>query len=564
MRDNHKLWIGDLLISRGIISDKQLNEALSMQRQTGKRLGEIIVEMQFASEEDILDVLSIQLDLKRFSAETTTIDKVAVLSIPENLAIKYNLIPISIDGNTIKVVMSDPLNIFAIDDVRIATGFGVEPVIAAKKDVTNLIEKYYTNQSAQKAAEELSRGVKNDKSSENEEDENEFDEVKNAPAVRLVDSIIKAAIKNRASDIHIEPFEKYMKVRYRIDGELVDSMNTSKQVHGAVITRIKILGNMNIAERRIPQDGRILTQIDGIEVDLRVSTIPTIHGEKVVIRILRRDSFMFSKEKMGMHEEDLEKLEQLMKNSYGILLVAGPTGSGKSTTLYSVISDLNTPNKNIVTVEDPVEYMMEGVNQVGVNTKSGMTFAAGLRSILRQDPDIIMVGEIRDGETAEIAIRAAITGHLVLSTVHTNDAPSTISRLIDMGIEPFLVATSIVGIIAQRLVKRICHSCKESYVASPAEMRILGMEREKPVTLWRGKGCPACSETGYLGRVGVYEIMEIMKEHRQAILENKSVDELKALSIQKGMNTLRMSCTKSVLEGVTTIDELVRIAFLKD
>ena len=564
MKHSHRQRIGDLLFSRGVINKEQLYEVLSMQRLSGQRLGEIIVQMKYALEEDILEALSIQLGINRFSAETALIDKKAVLSIPENIAIKHNLIPISIEDNRIKVVMSDPLNVFAMDDVRIATGYEVESIIASKEDITNLIEKYYTNQSAQKAADELSRDLKNDKSVEEEANEDAFDEVKNAPAVRLVDSIIKAAIKNRASDIHIEPFEKYTKVRFRIDGELVESMQASKDVHGSVITRIKILGNMNIAERRVPQDGRILTQIDGIEVDLRVSTIPTIHGEKVVIRILRRDSFMFNKNDMGMHIEDLEKLERLMKNSYGIILVAGPTGSGKSTTLYSIISDLNTTNKNVVTVEDPVEYMMEGVNQISVNTKTGMTFAAGLRSILRQDPDIIMVGEIRDTETAEISIRAAITGHLVLSTVHTNDAPSTVSRLIDMEIEPFLVATSIVGIIAQRLVKRICNNCKEKYKALPAEMRILGMEGAKPIYLWRGKGCPICNDTGYLGRVGVYEIMEITKEHRQAILANKSTDELKALSIEQGMSTLRMSCTKTVLEGITTIDELARIAYLKE
>jgi type IV pilus assembly protein PilB len=559
----YKKRLGESLIDRGVITKGQLNEALAKQKLSGKRLGEILIEEQYVTEDVILQVLELQFGIEKIDLETTTIDKEAVLSIPENLAIKYNLIPIAFSNNKIKVVMSDPLNIFAVDDVKIASGYDVEPALATKTEISNLIGKYYTNQSAQKAADELSNGVKHENAGKDDDDD-VFDEVKNAPAVRLVDSIIKAAVKDRASDIHIEPFEKYMKVRNRIDGELIETMRTKKDVHGAVITRVKILGNMNIAEKRIPQDGRILTKIDNVDVDLRVSTIPTIHGEKVVIRILRRDGFLFGKQEMGMHKDDLEKLERLTKNSYGIILVAGPTGSGKSTTLYSILKDMNTPNKNIVTVEDPVEYMLEGVNQIGVNVKSGMTFAAGLRSILRQDPDIIMVGEIRDSETAEIAIRAAITGHVVLSTVHTNDAPSTVIRLIDMEIEPFLVATSIVGVIAQRLVRRICNHCKEDYIASPEEMRLLGIEGKSLIKLYRGKGCPVCNETGYLGRVGVYEIMEISKNHRQAIMTSRNADELKALSIKNGMKTLRMSCTESVLEGLTTIDELVRIAYLKE
>ncbi len=563
MIELYKKRLGDMLIIREYITKEQLEEALAKQRLSGKRLGEILIEEQYVTEEIILEALEYQLGIERVNLESTVIDKEAVLLIPENIAVKYNLIPICVENDRIKVAMSDPLNIFAVDDVRIASGYEVEPLIATKAEVTDHIAKYYTNQSAQKAADELSKGVERENSGKDGKDD-EFDEVKNAPAVRLVESIIKAAVKDRASDIHIEPFEKYTKVRNRIDGELIETMRTSKDVHGAVITRIKILGNMNIAEKRIPLDGRILTKIDNIDVDLRVSTIPTIYGEKVVIRILRRDSFMFGKQEMGMRPDDLEKLERLTKNSYGILLAAGPTGSGKSTTLYSILKDMNTPNKNIVTVEDPVEYMMEGVNQIGVNVKSGMTFAVGLRSILRQDPDIIMVGEIRDSETAEIAIRAAITGHIVLSTVHTNDAPSTIIRLIDMEIEPFLVATSIVGVIAQRLVRKICNYCKEEYIASPEEKKILGLPEVKKTILYRGKGCPVCNDTGYFGRVGVYEIMEITKVHRQAIMNSKNADELRDISIRNGMKTLRMSCTESVLDGLTTIDELMRIAYLKE
>jgi type IV pilus assembly protein PilB len=567
MADLFKKRLGDLLIDYGKITKEQLDSVLVKQKLSGKRLGEILIEDSLVTEEDILDVLEVQLGIERVYLEATSIDKQAVFAIPESLAIKYTLLPIWLNNDKIKVVMSDPLNIFAVDDVKIASGYDVEPAIATKREILEYIGKYYTNQSALRAADELSLGVKRDKATKNadaDSDEDDLDDVKNAPAVRLVDSIIKAAVKARASDIHIEPFERYVKVRIRVDGELLETMRPNRDVHGAVVTRIKILGNMNIAEKRIPQDGRILTKVDEVEVDLRVSVIPTIHGEKVVIRLLRRDSFMIGKKEMGMLQDDLEKLDRIGQNSYGIILVTGPTGSGKSTTLYSMLKDLNTPNKNIVTVEDPVEYMMEGINQVNVNAKAGMTFAAGLRSILRQDPDIIMLGEIRDGETAEIAIRAAITGHVVLSTLHTNDAPSTILRLVDMGIEPYLVATSVVGVVSQRLVRRICNYCKEEYTATPEEMRLLGKTGLEQVTLYRGKGCPICSGTGYSGRVGIYEIMEITRDHRHAIMTSKSSDELRDLSIEKGMKTLRDACTESVLNGATTLDELVRIAYLKE
>jgi type IV pilus assembly protein PilB len=564
MKNIYKKRLGDLLLDYGRISQSQLDEVLKKQKVTGKRLGEIFIDEDIVTEDDILDILEIQLGIKRVFLEMVNIDKLAVLSIPASLAEKYILIPLFIRDDKIHVAMSDPLNIFAVDDVKIASGYEVEPLLATKDDIKRFIDKFYSNKYAQAAADELSREHLESETNEDFKDREDLNDVKNAPAVRLVESIIREAVKAKASDIHIEPFERFIKVRNRIDGELQETIRPPSSVLGSLVTRIKILANLNIAEKRIPQDGRIITSVDGKDVDLRVSVLPTVHGEKIVIRVLRRDSFVIGKAEMGINVEDLEKLERITKAPYGIILVTGPTGSGKSTTLYSILSDLNTADKNIVTVEDPVEYMLEGVNQVNVNIKAGMTFAAGLRSILRQDPDIIMIGEIRDGETAEIAIRAAITGHIVLSTMHTNDSPSTPLRLIDMGIEPYLVATSIAGIISQRLVRKICPHCKEKYEANSKEKDIMKMEPASDLFLYKGKGCPFCSNTGYSGRFGIYEVMEITRDIRQLIMNNKSADDIRDLCIKKGMKTIYASCVDMVLKGATTIEELIRIAFLKE
>lgn len=381
--------------------------------------------------------------------------------------------------------------------------------------------------------------------------------------MRLVDSIIENAVKARASDIHIEPFENYIKIRYRIDGVLKEVLRPPKETHGALVTRIKILSNLNIAEKRLPQDGRIVTKVDDKDIDLRVSVLPTVFGEKVVIRILNKSGFMLSKKDIGIEGSDSDKLDNMMSSPYGIILVTGPTGSGKSTTLYSILNTLNNMDRNIVTVEDPVEYLIDGVNQVNVNVKAGLTFASGLRSILRQDPDIIMVGEIRDNETAEIAIRAAITGHLVLSTIHTNDAPSAVIRLVDMGIEPYLVSTSISGVISQRLVRKICPYCSKRYEASDYEKSILGVNKEDSLFLKKGEGCLHCGNTGYIGRRGVFEIMEINRDVREQILKNRNTDELRDLCIRNGMKTLKTECVDLVKRGITTIDEMVKITYLK-
>ena len=562
MKNMAKKRLGDLLVETKKLELEQLRKVLMKQKGTGKRIGQLLIEDDILSEEDILEVLEQQLSIKRVYLDREDIEQKVVQLIPEIISKKYNLVAFGMEDNKLKVAMSDPLNIFAVDDVKISTAFDALIYISSTKDIKNTIDKYYTSQSAKKAAEDLSKAqeINEDK----DENKAQLDDIKSAPAVRLVDSIISDAIKLKASDIHIEPFENNIKIRFRIDGTLKEISKYNKDIFNAFITRIKILAALNIAEKRIPQDGRILTEVDNKKVDLRVSTLPTIHGEKIVIRILDRENFLVGKEKLGMNEDDLEKVEKILKNPYGIILVTGPTGSGKSTTLYTLLSELNDDSKNIITVEDPVEYVVDGINQVNVNVKAGLTFASGLRSILRQDPDVVMIGEIRDNETAEIATRASITGHIVLSTIHTNDAPSAIVRLIDMGIQPYLVASAIAGIISQRLVKRICPMCSESYLATDIEKEILGIHSKEELKLHKGKGCGHCNNSGYTGRIGVYEIMEVTRKHREYIMRNASVDEIRDICIENGMNTLKISCTDLVLKGMTTIQELVKIAYLKE
>ncbi|SMC24410.1 type IV pilus assembly protein PilB [Clostridium acidisoli DSM 12555] len=556
--------LGDLLVELGKITDRELKEALNKQKNTGKRLGEILTDEGYITEEDIIDVLEIQLGIQRVYLDFVDIDFKLTKLVPERLARKHTLVPTAIIGDKIEVAMADPLNIFAQDDVRISSGYEVNPLIATRDEIVKVIDKLYSGEKVERAAEEFSREHKLKVEKEENEHLNEIEDISNAPIVKLVDLILSDAINSKSSDIHIEPFEKYIKIRYRIDGVLYEQKRLPIESQGALITRIKILSNMNIAEKRIPQDGRMKIEYKGKYVDLRVSVLPTINGEKVVIRILKNDSVTVGKEKLGMNELEIKLLENMIKIPYGIILVTGPTGSGKSTTLYTILNELNDNYKNIITVEDPVEYMLEGVNQVNVNNKAGLTFASGLRSILRQDPDIVMIGEMRDNETAEIAARAAITGHLVLSTIHTNDAPSSIMRLIDMGIEPYLAATALGGIIAQRLVRTVCTNCKESYDASNYEKEVLEIDKNEQIKLYKGKGCPQCHGTGYHGRTGVYEMMEITKEHRELIMNGASADELKKLSVENNMQTIRKACEKLVIRGITTFDELVKTAFLKE
>ncbi|WP_127837008.1 GspE/PulE family protein [Clostridium prolinivorans] len=559
-----KRRLGDLLVQEGKISMLQLRESLMKQRTLGKKLGEILIDDGLVTEEDIIEVLEKQTGIQRINIDSITIDKKAIKSVPESICLKHDLIPFGFNENKIKIAMWDPLNIFAIDDVSIASGFEVETYIALKSEIKKYIERYYSDQQVLKAAEELSKEKLGVSKLQNQIEEEEFNNIKNAPVVKMVDYLIKNALETRASDIHIEPFEKYVRIRYRIDGQLVQVSTVGIDSQAALVTRLKILANLNIAEKRIPQDGRIITKVGEKEVDLRVSILPTVFGEKVVIRILDRDNYQVGIDKLGMEDEDIKKIKNIIKSPHGIILITGPTGSGKSTTLYTILNELNNEDKNIITIEDPVEYMLEGINQVNVNVKSGLTFANGLRSILRQDPDIIMIGEIRDEETAQIAVRAAITGHLVLSTLHTNDAPSSIARLIDMGIEPYLLASSIEGIIAQRLVRKICPRCKTLYEANSYEKSILSCNENEHIILSKGKGCAFCNNSGYLGRTGVYEIMKIDKEHKDYIMKNINSEALRELSIKKGMKTLKTYCRDLVLKGITTVEELVKITFLKE
>lgn len=556
-----KRKLGDILVVAGKITHFQLIEALNKQKILRKKLGEVLIDSKIVSEEEIIQAIIEQTGIERIDLNDVSFDKKAINIVPQNLSKKYNLIAFGFENNKIKVAMSDPLNIFAIDDVSISTSLEVKTYISESKEIKKFIDISYSTEEVLKAASELSKEVLESKNLEiNIED---IDDVKNAPVVKMIEQLFRNSVEMRASDIHIEPYENLIRIRYRIDGELRTVNNIGIESLAPLITRIKILAGLNIAEKRIPQDGRIITKIGNYNVDLRVSILPIVNGEKIVIRILNRESYKIGKEIMGLNKENSVKLENILSSPNGIILVTGPTGSGKSTTLYSILNDMNASEVNIVTIEDPVEYTLNGINQVNVNNKAGLTFASGLRSILRQDPDIVMIGEIRDDETAEIAIKAAITGHLVLSTLHTNDAPSSIMRLVDMGVEPYLVASSITGVIAQRLVRKICNNCKEEYIASEYESNNLLGRIDEKLKLYRGKGCGYCNGTGYLGRTGVYEIMAISKEHRELITRKKGTEAIRELSKVKGMTTLEEECKRLVLDGTTTISELASIALLK-
>lgn len=552
-----KRKLGDLLIDLGLISESNLNAVLEKQKITKKKLGEILIEEKYLTEREFFEVLEFQLgvpyvDLDRFSIESD-----APKVITANLAKRHTVIPVSIVDETLTLAMNDPLDLLAIDDVKLATKLEVKPVIAGKHAILDAIDFFYEKEDAEKAIEEFRKEF--DEVELEGMDEEMLNDINNAPVVRLINSIISQAVKLRASDIHIEPFEKKLKVRCRVDGDLIEVMRPSKAAHAAIVTRIKIMGKMDISERRKPQDGRMEKAIDGRVVDMRISVLPTVFGEKVVIRILDRTSFMMTKEELGFTENNLKLFNQVMRNPNGIILITGPTGSGKSTTLYTVLAEMNQPDKNIVTVEDPVEYSLDGINQVQVNPKADLTFATGLRSILRQDPDIIMVGEIRDPETVNIAIRAAITGHLVLSTIHTNDTASTITRLVNMGIDPYLISSSVVGIVAQRLVKRICTHCKISYEIDDKNALLVGIPEKTQV--YRGDGCTKCNGTGTSGRTAVHEVMVVDREIRNMINEGHSIDEIKDKAISSGMHTLKDACRELLLKGIITMDEMLKITY---
>jgi type IV pilus assembly protein PilB len=561
MRERKRL--GDILIEAGKISLAQLNRALETQRKTKRRLGEVLIDEGLFTEVEIADTIAQQLSLERVDLDKIFIDQSIARSITKEVAQKHNVIPILIKDGKLIVAMSDPLNMFAIDDLSFITQKRVQPVIATKEQIERAIELYYSREATDKAIEDLKREFTFVSPSDvMKQESGASGDVQSAPAVRLTNSIIDQAIATSASDIHIEPFETYVAVRYRVDGVLFESNRIPQNLYSAVSTRIKIMADMNIAEKRVPQDGRIEMELKGKSYDFRVSSLPTIFGEKIVIRVLDRTSFSFNREKLGFNANENVIMDKIIKMPHGIVLLTGPTGSGKTTTLYALLNEVNKPDRNIVTVEDPVEYMLAGINQVQVNVKAGLTFASGLRSILRQDPDIIMIGEIRDEETAQIAVRAAITGHLVFSTLHTNDAPGAITRLIDMNVEPYLASDAMVGVIAQRLVRRLCPACRKPHMADENEMIILQVD--EPVTIYKSEGCPSCQNTGYRGRTAIHEVMLLEKDHRNIISRGASAEEIRDVAIEHGMVDLFASCKDLVLRGVTSIQEMVKTVYARD
>jgi type IV pilus assembly protein PilB len=574
--------IGELLLKEKRITPEQLQDALNYQRQHGGKLGFSLIKLGFVKDEEITALLSKQYGVPSIALAQFEIDPAVVKLIPSETAQKYQIVPLSRAGATLTIAMTDPTNVFAMDDIKFMTGYNVEPVVASEIAVIEAIQKYYEKtiapagnggpsalEVASKALEEmplLAEGADVEVLEELEEISAEAlaKQGEEAPVIKLVNIILMSAIQKGASDIHIEPYEKELRVRYRIDGILYNIMQPPMKFRDAMTSRIKIMSKLDIAEKRLPQDGRIKIrfQDNGApkDIDFRVSCLPTLFGEKIVMRLLDKDKLMLDMTKLGFESESLAKFETAIQKPWGMVLVTGPTGSGKTNTLYSSISRINTSETNIMTAEDPVEFNLMGVNQVQVRENIGLNFAAALRSFLRQDPNIILVGEIRDFETAEIAVKAALTGHLVLSTLHTNDAPSTVNRLMNMGIEPFLVASSLNLVCAQRLVRRICKNCTEPHPTPQQALMQAGFSADdaKVVVPNRGKGCQKCNNTGYKGRVGLYEVMEVTEELRELILVGASALELRRKAVDEGMITLRGSGLRKVKEGVTTIDEVVR------
>ena len=565
----NKIRLGDCLVQKGLLTEEQLNNALQEQKNKGLKLGETVVTLGYVEENDVIDVLCDQLGIEYIDLRKIKIDEEVGKMLNEDFIRKNCLIPIGYDQlvpNVLRVAMADPMDIVAIDDISIITNLQVDPVLSTRSQIEYQIDKLYGATKAMAAAEQYRKEREKDKAKLSDASEAERqDDVDNSPIVQLVRSILEQGVRRRASDIHIEAMEYEVRVRYRIDGALVKVATYDIDFLSAIVARIKIIGGMDIAEKRKPQDGRIAMTVDRREYDVRVSILPTVNGEKIVMRLTSKENLTRDKKNLGFSEEELEKFDRILKNPHGIILVTGPTGSGKSTTLYTALSELNTEDVNIITVEDPVEANMEGINQVHVNEKAGLTFAAALRSILRQDPDIIMIGEIRDGETAGIAVKAAITGHLVVSTLHTNGTASTITRLADMGIEPYMIGDSLVGVIAQRLVRRLCPDCKRPVQATEDEKRLLGVNINQPLTIYEpGTECSTCGGVGYFGRIGVYEIMPVNNELRIKIAAGARADELKAQAVADGMHTLKDSGVRLCLEGTTSFKEALKIAYESD
>jgi type IV pilus assembly protein PilB len=576
--------IGSQLVKRGVINEAQLKEVLEKQKLSGKIFGEVLVSLEYATEEQVCEALSEQIDIPFVDVSTHPVEEKVVKIFPESFLREHLALPLFKISESVTVVMADPVNIRIVDRLRFISRCEIEPLLGSASAIKQALDKYFgqagssegtmldiqlqgsakrqltrsTSQGARSPSITRKSGSAGTASRE-EQVAGLVAAAENAPVVKLVDSIIEKAVENRASDIHIEPEEDKTFVRYRIDGVLYDVPPPPKHLEPAVISRIKIMGNMDIAERRLPQDGRVQMSCKGKDVDLRVSSFPTIYGENLALRVLDKSTVILKLEDLGFDKQNLSRFSELLDRPHGIILVTGPTGCGKTTTLYAALRTLNAVEQNIITLEDPVEYRIKRVRQCQVDAKAGLTFATGLRSILRQDPDVVLIGEIRDVETAEIAVHAALTGHLVFSTLHTNDAAGALTRLSDMGVEQFLIASSVIGILAQRLVRTVCPKCRKAYQASPEILKDLGLSEKKDLSLYRAPGCEECKKTGYLGRTGVHEFLKVSDPMRELIIKKRSSAELRDQAIKEGMVTLRQSGIEKILKGKTSVEEILRI-----
>ncbi len=556
--------LGELLVSKGIVSAKQLEEALQEQKLSGVKLGSALVKLGYITEKNLVSFLSRHYGVQAIDLSEVQIDPEVIKMIPPEVVFKYQVIPFKRVGSTLRVAMSDPSNILAIDDIKFLTSCHVEVFVSTESAIKAAIEKFYdSTESLADIMGTMDEIEKMELLEESEEvDIHELQQAsEDAPVVKLVNLILNEAIKRRASDIHLEPYEKVFRVRFRVDGVLHEFMKPPMKLKNAIISRVKIMAKLDIAEKRLPQDGRIPIRIADKEIDIRISIIPTSFGERVVLRLLDKSHLLLGLEEIGLAPDQLQTMENLIHRPQGMILVTGPTGSGKTTTLYAALNRINSPDKNIITIEDPVEYQLPGIGQMQVNPKIGLTFAQGLRSVLRHDPDVILVGEIRDPETAEIAIQAALTGHLVFSTLHTNDAASAVTRLIDMGVEPFLVASVIRAIVAQRLVRMICPACRKKYIPDSAVLSEMGLEATPSFAmyLYHGQGCPDCAHTGFRGRTGIYEILIVSDPIRQLIMRKADSGTIAKQAGGEGMHTLRADGLRKVMAGITTFDEVIRV-----
>jgi type IV pilus assembly protein PilB len=556
--------LGELLVEAGLITPEQLEKALEVQQQSGERLGKVLVSMALATQDAIARAVANQLGIEYVNAQSVEIAEDVLTALPEAMIRRHSVIPLRLtDENALVLGMVDPLDIIALDDIRRLVEREVIPAAITQDGFQYAVNKYPALEGS------LDQVIQEIRPTDVGEDEPSLDKLREvvdeAPVVRLVNQILVQAVRQGASDIHVEPQERQLRIRYRIDGALYNLMTAPKHIQAATISRVKIMANMNIAERRAPQDGRIELRVDNREIDLRVSSVPTTHGEKVVMRILDKRTALVGIEKLGLMGSDQARFESLVTKPYGIIMITGPTGSGKTTSLYAILNRLNKTEVNIITIEDPVEYQLGGIAQVQINPRAGLTFASGLRSFLRQDPDIIMVGEVRDEETARLAIQAALTGHLVLSTLHTNDAPGAVARLVDMGVEPFLVASSVIGIVAQRLIRVLCTKCREAYVPPAEVIARYGLAKpdDEPPQIFRAKGCEVCNNIGYKGRLGLFEIMPMDDELRTLIVKQASTDAIKRAAVALGMRTLQQDGVAKVVAGITSLEEMLRVVFVE-